>query len=159
MKDKLVSFIFELLLFVVFLLCSLFIVVIGSRVLDNTQKRSKVDFYDTLSLQYVSNKVHQKDKEDLIGLAEIEGQTVLEFRNKESDYVTWIYYLDGALTELLTDPSDGLGLKDGNKVMECSEVKFSEDKQAGLLSVCSGDKNLTIHLNSNRVYEIVEEKE
>lgn len=154
MRDRLASFIFELLLFMVFLLSALFIVMIGSRVLNNIQERSTVDFYDTLALEYVNNKIHQRDKSGLIGLTEIDGVTVLEFKNKESDYVTWIYYQDGELKELLTDPMDGLGLSDGNTVMRCNNLGFKEDKATGLITVVLGDKVLDIHINSGRSYRI-----
>lgn len=61
-------------------------------------------------------------------IKEIEGTQVLELRQQigGTDYVTWIYWLDGSIRELFTDTGSGLGLEDGLEILECEGLSFPE---------------------------------
>ena len=68
---------FTSLLFLVFILCALFTVLIGSRVYENITQRSNRNFTGTTALSYIANKVRQGDREDMAEVREIEGTPVL----------------------------------------------------------------------------------
>ncbi len=51
----------------------------------------------------------------------------LEQEIQDSVYVTLIYYQDGRLWELFTDEESGLGVGDGNEILECSPVSMEMD--------------------------------
>jgi len=59
-----ISGLFTMLLFLVFVLCALFSVLMGSRVYENITKRSDENFSGTTALSYIANKIRQGDRED-----------------------------------------------------------------------------------------------
>lgn len=128
MKDKgHIKLICEGLLLLTFVLCTLFVVLIGSGVLDSITRRSDNNFETMITKQYIINKVHENDKRGLIDVVELEGETVLKIDIPDSNYSSYIYYYDGGLRELVADLNDGLGLKDGIKVLDCKEFKIKKD--------------------------------
>ena len=52
---------FPALLFFVFLLCTIFTILIGSRVYENIRERDNLSFHTDTALAYISNKVRQGD--------------------------------------------------------------------------------------------------
>lgn len=130
---QLINVLFTMLLFLVFVLCALFTVLIGGQVYENINIRSQENFTGSVALQYVANKVRQGDREGKINVIDVDGTPVLEIASglDVGNYVSWIYYRDGAICELFFDPADGLGLEDGLQILECDgfDVSQSEDKR------------------------------
>ena len=58
-----ISGLFTMLLFLVFVLCALFSVLMGSRVYENITKRSDENFSGTTALSYIANKIRQGEAE------------------------------------------------------------------------------------------------
>ncbi len=104
-----------MLLFLAFVLCALFTVLIGGKVYENINRRSQENFTGSVALQYVANKVRQGDMEGAVRVRTVDDVPVLELdsRIEGGNYVTWIYWYDGSIRELFFDPADGLGLEDG----------------------------------------------
>ena len=139
-KGQLVNTLFTMLLFLVFVLCALFAVLIGGKVYENINARTESTYRGDVALSYIANKVRQGDADGMVGLTEMEGITVLQLKQEinGSEYVTYIYYRDGKLWELFTDTESGLGVNDGYEILECDEVVMSMD--GGLFSAStSGD--------------------
>ena len=61
-KGNAVSVLFTMLLFLVFVLCALFTVLIGSRVYENINVRSDANYTGNTALSYIANKVRQGDR-------------------------------------------------------------------------------------------------
>lgn len=144
---------FTMLLFLVFVLCALFTVLIGGRVYENINARSQDNFTGSVALQYVANKVRQGDIEGAVRVRTVEGTPVLELESRleGGNYVTWIYYYDGSICELFTDPSYGLGLADGLKILECDTFTVSQSEDGRLLHMQTGGEgggSLTLALRS-----------
>ncbi|MGN0372621.1 MAG: DUF4860 domain-containing protein [Enterocloster sp.] len=120
------GFLFTMLLFLVFVLCALFTVLIGSRVYENITSRSDAAFTGTTAVSYIAGKVRQGDRAGMVSVKEIGGTQVLELKQEigGSEYVTWIYWLDGGIRELFTDTSGSLGLQDGLEILECGGLKL-----------------------------------
>lgn len=121
------DFLFSMILFLVFILCSVFTILIGSRVYSNIRLRNDAAFYSDTALSYVSNKVRQSDRDGCISVREMDGQSVLILASGTEDliYETWIYTRDGSLMELFSEAGSGLGLEAGTPVMECEAISFS----------------------------------
>ncbi|MEY8356328.1 DUF4860 domain-containing protein [Lachnospiraceae bacterium 54-53] len=117
---------FTTFLFLVFVLCALFTVLIGGRVYENINARTENTYRKDVALSYIANKVRQGDETGSVSLTEVDGITVLKLEQKIQDsvYVTEIYYRDGRLWELFTDAGSGLGVGDGNEILECSPVSM-----------------------------------
>ena len=147
-KGQTVNLLFTMLLFLVFVLCALFTVLIGGKVYENINSRIEENYSGQVVLNYVANKVRQGDRADSVTVREIEGVPVLELSQqiKGSSYITWIYYRDGAVRELFTDAGSGLGLKDGLEIMECRGLTFHQEDS--LLEVqVEGAADLRLFLN------------
>lgn len=95
-----ISGLFTMLLFLVFVLCALFSVLMGSRVYENITKRSDENFSGTTALSYIANKIRQGDREDAVDIIEVDGTPVLQLKQKVGDED--VPYLD--LLERWTDP-------------------------------------------------------
>ena len=137
---------FPALLFFVFLLCTIFTILIGSRVYENIRERDNLSFHTDTALAYISNKVRQGDMTDAISVREIDDQPVLVLT---SDYEgilfeTWIYQTDGALWELFTQKDSGVDLSSGQMIMECDPVSFTLETND------LGNTLLTISLDGGR---------
>ena len=147
---------FTSLLFLVFILCALFTVLIGSRVYENITQRSNRNFTGTTALSYIANKVRQGDREDMAEVREIEGTPVLVLGQEVNGtrYETWIYYRDGSVMELFANPESGLTLSDGLKILECEGVELSmEDRLLTVKTLGEGGGSLRLYLRSAGVWD------
>ena len=75
------GFLFSMLLFFVFLFCSVFTVLIGSRVYENIRERDNDSFYRDTAVSYVVNKIRQADQSGGVTVGETDdGTTFLLLR-------------------------------------------------------------------------------
>lgn len=118
---------FSMILFLVFALCSVFTILIGSRVYENIRMRDDRTFHNDTALAYITNKIRQADREDMAVIREENGIPVLilSMEAAGSVYETWIYTQDGVLKELFTEQGSGLGTNDGLEIMDCAPVTFT----------------------------------
>lgn len=128
-RGQAVNVLFTMLLFLVFVLCALFTVLIGGKVYENISARMEENYTGSTALNYVANKVRQGDENGAVSVVAIDGTSVLQLEQKfgEDTYVTWIYYLDGSIRELFTDPLSGLSLEDGLEIMDSEGLTFSQN--------------------------------
>lgn len=128
-KGQSFSILFTMLLFLVFVLCALFTVLIGGKVYENINVRMEENYTSRVVLGYVANKVRQGDRDGMVDVRLIEGTQVLELREQigEQNYVTMIYYKDGSVRELFTTENSGLSLADGLPVIECGGLEIKKD--------------------------------
>ena len=71
-----------MLLFLVFVLCALFTVLIGSRVYENINVRSDANYTGNTALSYIANKVRQGDRAGMVNVADVDGIQVLEMKQE-----------------------------------------------------------------------------
>ncbi|MDR1770872.1 MAG: DUF4860 domain-containing protein [Hungatella sp.] len=128
-RGQMANVLFTILLFLVFVLCALFSVLIGGKVYENINARAEDTYQKDVALSYIANKVRQGDEAGMVSLTEMDGIPVLKLEQEIQDsvYVTLIYYQDGRLWELFTDEESGLGVGDGNEILECSPVTLEMD--------------------------------
>lgn len=136
-RGQMVNTLFTMLLFLVFVLCALFTVLIGGKVYENINARTESTYRGDVALSYIANKVRQGDEAGMVGLTEMDGIPVLQLKQEinGSVYVTDIYYKDGRLWELFTDEESGLGVNDGYEILECDPVVMA--MEGDLLSVAT----------------------
>lgn len=147
---------FTMLLFLVFILCAIFTVLIGSRVYENIMARSNRNFTGNTALSYIANKVRQGDREGMVEVREIDGVQVLVLgQNVDGTvYETWIYCLDGTVRELFANPKSGLGLKDGLEILECGGLDLSLDGRLLTIRIPGeGGGSLKLYLRSGGVWD------
>lgn len=147
-KGQAVSGLFTMLLFLVFVLCALFSVLMGSQVYENITKRSDENFSGTTALSYVANKIRQGDREDSVDIIEVDGTAVLQLKQQVGDemYHTWIYWIDGSIRELFTDENSGLGLDDGLEILKCAGL-FMEKEEDTITLQTQGEGAASLKLS------------
>lgn len=140
-RGQTMNVLFTMLLFLVFVLCALFTVLIGGKVYENISARMEENYLGSTALSYVANKVRQGDVYDMISVEEIEGVPVLQIgeRAGEETYITWIYQQDGYIKELYTDIQSGLTLKDGLEIMECEGLSLSMNQNLLRIEILGQD--------------------
>ncbi len=134
-RGQMVNTLFTMLLFLVFVLCALFTVLIGGKVYENINVRTEATYRGDVALSYIANKVRQQDTAGMVELTDVDGTAVLRLKQMINDrvYHTDIYYRDGKLYELFTAADSGLGVNDGIEIMECDEVVMAMED--GLIHV------------------------
>ena len=137
---------FPALLFFVFLLCTIFTILIGSRVYENIRERDNASFHTDTALAYMTNKVRQGDMADAVSIRENNGCQVLVLSSDYEGIVfeTWIYQMDGALWELFTQEDSGVDVFSGQMIMDCEPLSFKLETNE------KGNSLLTISLKSGR---------
>lgn len=147
-KGQSISGLFTMLLFLVFVLCVLFSVLMGSQVYENITKRSDENFSGTTALSYIANKIRQGDRQDGVDIIEVDDTSVLQLKQKigEETYHTWIYWKDGSIRELFTDENSGLGLEDGLEILECSGLSM-EKKGSSIILQTQGEGAASLKLS------------
>ena len=147
-KGRTLNLLFTMLLFLVFVLCALFTVLIGGKVYENINSRIQENYSSQVILNYVANKVRQGDQAGSVAVKTIEDTQVLEL-TQEIDgrkFITWIYYEDGAVRELFTNEGSGLGLKDGLEIAKCQGLTFSKENSVLKIQV-TGSRSGSLLLN------------
>lgn len=147
-KGQTVNLLFTMLLFLVFVLCALFTVLIGGKVYENINSRIEENYSGQVVLNYVANKVRQGDRAGSVEVKTIEGTSVLELSQEIGgrQFVTWIYYRDGMVRELFTNVESGLGLSDGLEIIDCEGLEFRQE--GDILTVeAAGEAGGTLFLN------------
>ena len=142
---------FSALLFFVFLLCTIFTILIGSRVYENIRERDDRSFHTDTALAYITNKVRQGDMADAVSIRENNGCQVLVLTSDYDGilYETWIYQREGALWELFTQEDSGLDVDSGQMIMNCDPVSFTLETNE------HGTALLTISLNGVREAKVL----
>ena len=77
-KGQTVNLLFTMLLFLVFVLCALFTVLIGGKVYENINSRIEENYSGQVVLNYVANKVRQGDEAGRVAVKTMEDTPVLE---------------------------------------------------------------------------------
>lgn len=137
---------FPALLFFVFLLCTVFTILIGSRVYENIRQRDRVSFETDTALAYITNKVRQSDQANRIAVREENGLQFLVLTSVFDDveYETLIYHTDGGLYELFAMAEDNMDASAGQKIMDCESMSFSMEPAS------NGNTMLHITLGESR---------
>ena len=120
--------VFVLTLFCAFIATALLTVGIGCRIYKSTAASADAEYQLRTSLSYVSGRLHGGSS-DGARLLSLEGVTALELDENidGADYVTYIYYSDGALRELFTEKDSGVSLSLGSEIVALSGFEFSQD--------------------------------
>jgi len=123
-------------LFLLFSVCSLFLVTIGANNYKGVLGETDKSFNTNSSLHYVTNKLHSYDKIGGISLAEKDGVQVIVLNEDFSDggYHTLIYCYDGYIFELLKQKNQSFKLGNGTKILPVKNfgVSIIDTKTLGL---------------------------
>lgn len=131
------SILFSLLLLFVFILSTVFLILIGSQVYQNIRQQNTTSFYSNTASNYIANKIRQLDTLDAVQIRKEDGQEILVITSAEDNtkFETWIYAKDNSLMELYTPADSGLTVNDGISILPCESLSFSLDSKKHLLTI------------------------
>ena len=103
-----------------------------------------VDLENGLVTITVEAEVNEKDGQELITVRE----------TQSGEYVTYIYYYDGYIRELLLSATDPIDPDAGNKIVQVKDIKFYEAENGGIkMTLTDRDDNeqsMIVSLRSQR---------
>lgn len=133
-KSWIVTFIITIFILGMFAIGALFLVNIGMQVYKNVVVANNDNFRLRTSLSYIATKVRQNETEGMISVEEEDGIQMLvlgEVLDGER-YNTCIYFLDGALRELIQKDGYPVDLKYGFETVEIDKFNIEELPEGGI---------------------------
>lgn len=127
-KMNFYSFLTMLVLFCVFAFVFLLLVGAGGGVYKKTMNRMDESYEIRTTLSYIANKVRSASGGD-VGIIDRNGQNVLEISDssQNGEYVTYIYYYDGALKELYQKKDKEILMEYGEEIVRTGRVDIGRD--------------------------------
>ncbi|MCL2488693.1 MAG: DUF4860 domain-containing protein [Oscillospiraceae bacterium] len=132
-RKHVVDTLFIIMLFVVFTICSLFVVVSGVGVYKNIVKSMKVNTENRTSINYVINKIRQNDRAGALSSGDVEGRPAIVMTEQFGDYTlcTYIFFHDGYVQELTRSAAIPPELKAGSRLFAAGDFTFQMESAAG----------------------------
>ena len=142
-KESKLTDLMALMVLLVFALCIMMVLLMGTRVYQRLLDKGAVSFTDRMSVRYITTRVHQAET---VSIGDFEGCTALVIPEEVDGevYNTLVYWYDGYIRELFCVEGAGLEPEDGEKVMETEEMLLSAD--GSLLTAQFGDRRVKMHI-------------
>ena len=141
---------FSFLLLGVFVILSLFLVLIGVQVYKGVTQSASINGEVRSTLSYLTNKVRAYDSEDGVRVEDQNGIGVLTLRQtiKDVKYVTYIYQKSGAIYEYFAEETDAFAPDKGEKILSVSDFSVIVDKEGMyVISLTGSDgKTHSVHI-------------
>lgn len=150
---------FVLVLFLVFTSSALAVILLGARVYQSTSSRMESNYNVRTALAYVSEKIRQNDESGAVSLCELDGIPALTLsqRMEDTSYITYLYFQDGALKELLTEASREVSAEQGTAIISLKSFSVRETDDGFYSIRAENDQgetlSLLIHPRSDRTEE------
>lgn len=125
-KKHIIDFLFTLATFTLFVVCSIFVVLLGARCYEKVFLGMNENFTARTTIAYMSEKLRQRDVIGCANITTIEGTTAITLMRQSGAQVerTYIYSDDGYLKELnVTEDDVELHLADGQKLIELKDFE------------------------------------
>ena len=123
--------VFVLALITLFAATALTLVLIGAKQYRHVTDVMDTNFQHRTSASYLTEKIRQNDTQNAIGITSLEGTNALYIlnQNETSPFITYIYYYDGYLRELVVTESSVFTLSGGQPVMAIQnlELEYKND--------------------------------
>ncbi|MCR5591036.1 MAG: DUF4860 domain-containing protein [Lachnospiraceae bacterium] len=133
-KKSVVDFLFILALFGAFAITALFVVLFGAQIYKSTVSNMSTNYEKRTALSYVTEKMRSHDSTGGAEVVDIGGGRSALKLYQESDgkkYVTYLFVVDGYLTEFTADESYDFKFDAGTKILAVSD--FSVEKESSSL--------------------------
>ena len=153
MKKNNLPGVLVLLVFAVFMVSVLFVLLTGADVVQKLTDRDQKSYQQRTAVQYVTMRVRQADREDMVEVRQIDGQDVLVLAEMIEGYryETLVYCADGYLWEMFSEAGLDLSLEYGEKILP-AEGFFAEKQEDALqlrIDLTDGSsQSVILHLRS-----------
>ena len=111
--------VFVVAVFTVFAVTAFLLILIGAKQYKYTANAMDLNYESRTISSYLIEKVRQNDSSNAITICELEGTPALALKDIENDvtYVTYIYYYDGALREIMVTSESVFSLASGQNII------------------------------------------
>lgn len=142
-KESKLTDLMALMVLLVFALCIMMVLLMGTRVYQRLLDKGAVSFTDRMSVRYVTTRVRQAEA---VSVEDFEGCSALVIPETVDGevYNTLVYWYDGYICEMYCEEGAKLYPEDGEKVIETEEMRFCVE--GDLLTAEVGDRQLKLHI-------------
>ena len=118
--SKKIDTVFVLALITLFAATAFMLVLIGAKQYRYVTDSMNENYEDRTVSSYLTEKIRQNDTKDSISIVTLEGTTALSLVTTEDDfrYITYIYFYEGVLRELVVTENSVFTLSSGQEIME-----------------------------------------
>ena len=136
-KNHSIDSLFSFLLLLIFCLFTLLLSGMGSTIYRNGTAYLNENYTSRTAVAYVTEKVRQHDERGAVLLTEVEQLPALAFRDTIDGavYVTYVYFYDNALCELMVPEDREPTAEMGSRIVELSSLTIEPAAGEDLLSV------------------------
>ncbi len=122
-----IDIVFVMALITLFAATSFTLVLIGAKQYRYVTTIMNENHANRTTSSYLAEKIRQQDAKDAISLCDLNGVTALSISAEENGirYITYIYYHDGALRELVVTENSVFSLSSGQSIIEMEGLEFT----------------------------------
>ena len=123
-KTHSIDTLFSFLLLLIFCLFSLLLAGMGAAVYKNGAAHLNENYTSRTAVAYLAEKVRRHDRTDAVFLTEIEDLPAIAFRDtiEDEDFLTYVYFSDGALCELMLRAGRTPEIRLGTRLVELQSL-------------------------------------
>ena len=154
-RSKKIDSVFVVALFTMFAITAFLLILIGAKQYRYTADSMDANYEMRTVNSYLTEKIRQNDSGAGAYISTIEGVPALTLQTTENDvtYLTYIYYHNNALREIVVTESSVFSLDSGQEIMPISgfQAELSDSDLLKITITTSDDKEHTLylHLHSN----------
>ena len=121
--SKKIDTVFVLALITLFAATAFLLVLIGAKQYRHVTDTMNENYEDRTVSSYLTEKIRQNDTQDAISIVSLDGTTALSLKATEEgfQYITYIYYFEGALRELVVTGNSVFTLASGQEIIELQD--------------------------------------
>lgn len=142
--------VFVIALFTMFAVTAFLLILIGAKQYQHTADTMDANYESRTISSYLTEKIRQSDSQGMISVTELEGTPALTLYATENDvnYITYIYYYDNALREIVVNESSVFSLSSGQEIIETGdfEVVLVHDNLLKITITTTAEKTQTLFL-------------
>ncbi len=154
-RSNKIDSVFVIALFTVFAITAFLLILIGAKQYQHTADMMDTNYESRTISSYLTEKIRQNDGTESIFVTELDGVSALALASYENDvtYVTYIYYYDEALREIMVTDNSVFSLATGQKIIKTNGF-YAEFIESDLLKITittteGTTKDLYLSLHSN----------
>lgn len=147
--------VFVIALFTMFAITSFLLILICAKQYQHTADTMDANYESRTISSYLTEKVRQNDSQGKIWVTELEGTQALALETRENDttYITYIYYHNNALREIVVNEHSVFSLESGQKIIQTGGFSAEQiNKNLIKVTIINAEKNkdtLYLSLRSN----------
>ena len=143
--------VFVIALFTMFAVTAFLLILIGAKQYRHTADTMNANYESRTISSYLTEKIRQNDNQGMITITDLEGTPALSLKTIENDvtYITYIYYYDNALREMVVSESSVFSLSSGQEIIKTASFE-AELMQHDLLKITIttlDEKKQTLYLS------------